>query len=222
MNGGGATAFEADGENVVTVDAGTYSVVETNPMTGYALTYDNCTDVVIPNGGTATCTITNDDIAPKLTVTKLVTNDDGGSLEASQVPLFVGKANVTSGVENVFEAGTYSVSETQQSGYSATIGGDCATDGSITLVPGDVKNCTITNDDIQSTLTVIKIMTNDNGGDLDSSDFTMQVTSTGTPLIEFPGTSIGNTVDINAGARALLPLVSIKSVRLRMMTKHQL
>jgi hypothetical protein len=98
VNTGAATAFEVDGENQMTVNAGTYSVVETNPMTGYAVSYDNCTNVVIPNGGTATCTITNDDIAPKLTVTKVVVNDDGGPLQVSQVPLFVDTTSVVSGV----------------------------------------------------------------------------------------------------------------------------
>ncbi|PIR77294.1 MAG: hypothetical protein COU30_03260, partial [Candidatus Magasanikbacteria bacterium CG10_big_fil_rev_8_21_14_0_10_38_6] len=40
------------------------------------------------------------------------------------------------------------ISETSNSGYTAAIGGDCAADGTITLALGDVKTCTITNDDI--------------------------------------------------------------------------
>jgi len=62
VNGGADTPFEADGQNDLTVDAGTYSVTEP-AVSGYSTTYDNCTDVVIPNGGEATCTVTNDDIA---------------------------------------------------------------------------------------------------------------------------------------------------------------
>jgi hypothetical protein len=50
------------GENVLTVDAGTYDVTEDGtPIAGYSTSYSNCTDVVVANGGTATCTITNDD-----------------------------------------------------------------------------------------------------------------------------------------------------------------
>jgi len=61
VNGAAAISFEADGQNDLTVDAGTYSVVET-AVSGYTTTYDNCTNVVIANGGSTTCTITNNDI----------------------------------------------------------------------------------------------------------------------------------------------------------------
>jgi hypothetical protein len=61
VNGGSAIAFEADGQNDFSVSAGTYNVTEP-AVIGYATTYDNCSNLVIPNGGTATCTITNDDI----------------------------------------------------------------------------------------------------------------------------------------------------------------
>ncbi|PIT88037.1 MAG: hypothetical protein COU29_03425, partial [Candidatus Magasanikbacteria bacterium CG10_big_fil_rev_8_21_14_0_10_36_32] len=44
--------------------------------------------------------------------------------------------------------GLHTVSETADAGYTSVIGGDCATDGTITLAIGDVKLCTITNDDI--------------------------------------------------------------------------
>jgi hypothetical protein len=43
----------------------------------------------------------------------------------------------------------HTASETPHVGYTASIwGGDCAADGTITLLPGDVKTCTITNDDV--------------------------------------------------------------------------
>jgi len=42
-------------------------------------------------------------------------------------------------------AGTYVVSEDQVSNYTATISGNCASDGSITLASSDTKTCTITN-----------------------------------------------------------------------------
>ena len=83
--------------------------------------------------------------APKLTVTKVVVNDDGGTKVVPDFPLFVDGSPVTSGVENTFGTGAHTVSETEDVGYAATIGGDCATDGSITLALGDVKSCTITN-----------------------------------------------------------------------------
>ena len=111
-------------------------------------------------------TALNSGAAPsKLTVTKVVVNDDDGTLTVNDFPLFVDGNPVTSGVENTFSAGAHTVSETEDPGYAATIGGDCASDGSITLAPGDVKSCTITNDDIASPkLTVTKVVVNDNGG----------------------------------------------------------
>src|SRR4030095_9821437 len=82
-----------------------------------------------------------------LTVTKVVENDNGGKKSVSDFPLFVGSTSVTSGVQATFNAGSYTVSETNQNGYQGTISGDCASDGSITLYLGDVKSCTITNKD---------------------------------------------------------------------------
>ena len=58
MNGGNSIAFENDGQNDMTVSAGTYNVVE-NYRQYYSAGYNNCSNVVVPNGGSATCTITN-------------------------------------------------------------------------------------------------------------------------------------------------------------------
>ncbi len=174
VNGGSATAFEADGQNDVTVNAGTYDVAET-AVTGYATTYENCEDVEVAIGETETCTITNDDIQPKLTVTKVVTNNDGGQAVVADFPLFVDATGVTSGVQNGFNAGNYTISETNKTGYAATITGDCAPDGTITLHVGDVKSCTITNDDIAPIITVVKYVTNDDGGLLGVADFALFV-----------------------------------------------
>ena len=58
INGGSSVQFEADASNSQTVNAGIYTVVE-DAEAGYATTYNNCSNVMIPNGGTATCTITN-------------------------------------------------------------------------------------------------------------------------------------------------------------------
>jgi uncharacterized repeat protein (TIGR01451 family) len=108
---------------------------------------------VIPNGGTATCTITNDDIAPKLTVIKyLVPSTDPGKfnllIDGVVKASNVGHNGTTGAVAT--NAGLRTVSETAGTGtslgnYLATIGGDCAADGTITLAVGDEKTCTITN-----------------------------------------------------------------------------
>ncbi|MCS7006481.1 MAG: DUF11 domain-containing protein [Gaiellaceae bacterium] len=61
LNGSAAQPFEVDGENVLVLDAGTYTVTEVAAQ-GYTTTYSGCSNVVIPNGGSATCTITNNDV----------------------------------------------------------------------------------------------------------------------------------------------------------------
>ncbi|RPF28799.1 hypothetical protein [Georgenia muralis] len=67
VNGGSSTFFEIDASNSHSVDAGSYSVVE-DAFAGYTTSYTNdlnaaldCGDLVIGNGETVTCTITNDD-----------------------------------------------------------------------------------------------------------------------------------------------------------------
>ena len=62
---------------------GTYSIIEPEANTrGYATTYDNCDKIVVEKGKEAVCTITNDDVAPTLTVIKKVVNDNGGTATA--------------------------------------------------------------------------------------------------------------------------------------------
>jgi len=63
INGASPVAFEADGSNVLSVPAGTYSVTEP-AVAGYAATLSNCSGLVLAAGGSATCTITNDDTVP--------------------------------------------------------------------------------------------------------------------------------------------------------------
>ncbi len=162
----------------VTLDAGDYNVTEGSVL-GYTQTDASAEcEGSIAAGETKTCTITNDDEPAKLTVTKVVDNGDGGPKQVSDFPLFVDGNPGTSGQQNTFNAGAHTVSETSDPGYTAILSGDCAADGTITLNPGDVKGCTITNDDQpaqQATLTVTKVVDNGDGGDLQVSDFPLFV-----------------------------------------------
>ncbi|OGG62721.1 hypothetical protein A3C19_03405 [Candidatus Kaiserbacteria bacterium RIFCSPHIGHO2_02_FULL_54_22] len=54
---------------------------------------------------------------------------------------------------NTFSPGTYTVSETNQPGYTATISGNCSASGSVTLAAGENKVCTITNNDVPPVIT---------------------------------------------------------------------
>jgi Prealbumin-like fold domain len=174
VDGGSATGFDesgdADGDpltgqNSVSVYPGTHSVTE-SAVPGYSTTYENCTDIEVDSGEAETCTITNDDIAPTLTVIKHVINNNGGSLEASDFDITVVGSSVSTGSTTfsgkespgttlTLDAGMYSVMEatTFADFYAASFSADC----SGTLSAGDVKTCTITNDDRQRNQPSIQI-----------------------------------------------------------------
>ncbi|TAL49550.1 hypothetical protein EPN83_00185 [Patescibacteria group bacterium] len=103
------------------------------------------------------------DVVPaNLTVNKVVVNNNGGAKTVSDFPLFVNGQPVVSAQANQFAPGQYTVSETNQMGYTATIGGDCDAQGNVTLSSGDNKICTVTNDDVAPILTVVKVVDNGN------------------------------------------------------------
>lgn len=93
--------------------------------------------------------------SPKLTVIKIVINDDKGSATTTDFTLRVGSTTVSSGVQRTFLAGTYVVSEatttvtvgTTTQKYVPEFSGDCDSSGRVTLTAGDIKTCTIINDD---------------------------------------------------------------------------
>jgi uncharacterized repeat protein (TIGR01451 family) len=176
----------AEGDSAITgavVDPDTYTLSESGPA-GYASLGWSCTggtlvgdDLTLVAGDNVTCTITNDDIAPELTVTKVVVTDNGGTATTSDFSLFVANGiattSVSSGATTTFSAGDYSIIESGPSGYIATFSGDCAADGSITLEIGETYSCTITNDDIAPGLTVVKVIVNDDGGTATTSNFAL-------------------------------------------------
>jgi len=173
-------ANQLAGKNTLALNAGTYTITEPH-VDGYATTYSNCSNVSLSNGGTQTCIITNNDVQPTLKVVKTVTNDNGGQKQISDFVLKIDATQVASGTATAVNAGPHTVSEVNPPawGYQASAwGGDCAADGSITLQPGDNKVCTITNDDIQPTLKVVKTVTNDNGGQKQVSDFVLKIDAT--------------------------------------------
>lgn len=98
---------------------------------------------------------TTPESAPRLTVVKTVINDNEGTAKADDFSLRVNDVRVVSGVARVFSPGSYVVSEattTVASGtttmtYTQTFGGGCDSSGTVTLGLGDVKICTVINDD---------------------------------------------------------------------------
>ncbi len=172
---GTGSAVGSEVGTVYTLQSGKdYSVAESGgPTSGWysASSSGDCTITSALAGTSYTCTLTSDDVAPQLTVTKTVVNNNGGSKVVSNFPLFIDGMSVTSGVASTTSAGAHTVSETTDVTYTPTIGGDCASNGTITLALGAVKNCTIINDDIGPQLTVTKTVVNNSGGTKVVSDF---------------------------------------------------
>lgn len=217
-NGGTKTANDfqgkIDGNNVawstpVTVAPGQHSASEvTLPNYSASSWGGDCAtngSITLSFGQNATCTITNDDIPPSVIVNKLVSNPYGTPLDASLFPLFVDATQVTNGATNTqFNAGSHTVSETQQTGYSLTgISGDCTMGNSaigIMLSIGVTSSCTLTNTAIQPKLIVKKHVINDNSGTESADDFTMTVSGNSVVVPNFPGDEGGTTINLNEGS----------------------
>ena len=116
-----------------------------------------------------------------LTVIKQITNDNGGNNVIADFQLFVVGTvvtPVTSSVGTTFAAGNYFVTESGVNGYQASFSGDCDASGQVVLAEGDDKTCTITNNDIPPSITLIKQVI---GGTAQPIQFTMRVDGTFVP-----------------------------------------
>jgi len=104
--------------------------------------------VNVPANGSAVCTVTNNDKPARLRVTKTVVNNNSGTKTVADF-----KFSVDSGPDTAFpgdltiDAGNHTVSEPSHGGYTLSFGGACNASGQVTLLPGDDKTCTLTNDD---------------------------------------------------------------------------
>jgi hypothetical protein len=142
------------------------------PTLGYTASAWSCTgDVSLtaneitvgPNGGS--CSITNDDDAPSLTLVKEVVNDNGGTEQAGAWTLTAGGYDTASP-----DAGTYDLSESGPGDYTLTSlscdddSGTSVASPSVTLGLGEDVTCTFVNDDDAPSLTLVKEVVNDNGG----------------------------------------------------------
>ena len=145
---------ESPGTSYVRPVTTSYNVAENSGPTGYTVSYSaDCSGQVTST--TKTCTITNDDDAATLIVIKHVINDNGGTAVAADFTLDSGGANDSpdnfAGAESpgtavTLDAGSYDVTESGPSGYTASYSADCS--GSI--ANGESKTCTVTNDDVKA------------------------------------------------------------------------
>ncbi len=191
---------------IYNLPTGTYSVSEDAPVTGYQQTSIICdgqtTDqITLTTGTNKTCTITNNDIPPQLTVVKHVENNNSGTLTASDFTMNVTGTNVApaasfpgseTGTTVSLNAGAYSVGETAVADYTASLSADCA--GTIAL--GQTKTCTITNtDNPHPGINIVKTgpATAHEGGTV---TYTFTVTNTGDTILS--GVTVVDSITGNA------------------------
>ncbi|WP_402840253.1 VWA domain-containing protein [Microbacterium sp. GXS0129] len=206
--GSGAPAISLASGAASPARAGVPYVLAENGPSGYALTALSCDNghavsvdsrtLTLALGEHVTCTFTNDDIAPTLTLRKDVINDNGGTRQPGD---WSGLLSATADGETVtylhnqtrsVAAGDYALSEQQLSGYAQTdlscVGSAAPLDDAvITLQPGQNVTCTFTNDDIAPKLTLMKTVDNRHGGTADASAWELSATAADLPVLS--GTS---------------------------------
>ena len=155
----GVSPVDSDG----TLKADTFALSETT-QPGYTASAWTCvggtqsgSNITVGLGESATCTITNNDVAPKLHLRKVVVNDNGGTKTLADFTLTANGAgtNDLSGTSPVdsgagLKADTFVLSETTQPGYTAsawTCVGGTQSGSNITVGIGGEATCTITNND---------------------------------------------------------------------------
>ncbi len=215
----GTLTFDGDSDLVSDLKTGTnYTLSEADPSPTYALQSISCTtdgtdynvfpglaNFTVQASTITECTITNDLQTGSITVIKHVVNDNGGTATAGQFTMDLQDTDDTTfagaespGTTNTFVDGyAYDVTETGPAGYTASYSGDCDS----TIEAGVTKTCTVTNTDDPAKLIVIKKVVNDNGGTLESDDFTLDSGGTDDSPDNFTGAdSPGTDVTLDAGA----------------------
>ncbi|HEX9766045.1 MAG TPA: hypothetical protein VGA36_04725, partial [Nitriliruptorales bacterium] len=189
------------GDDVI-VASNTDIAVGENGLPGYEQTSISCDDgtsldgegdvtLNLDEGEHVTCTIFNDDLPGSLTLVKEVVNDNGGDAVADDFQGFLDGNPVDWDVAVELAAGDHVASEDTLDGYTPSDwGGDCAADGSVSLANGEHLTCTIVNDDVAPTVTVIKQVINDNGGNEGPEDVTLHV--------DAADLGTGETVEVDA------------------------
>lgn len=156
---------------------GTYTVSEATEPGGYQLV--SITDdgvVTVESGGIYDITITNKQVSATLIITKHVIINNRGNEDAGDFTINVTGTNVSltgfPGEENgttiTLDAGIYSVNEDSVEGYTKSLSDDCSGE----ILFGERKYCTIINDDIGPTVTLIKEV---RGGDARENDFGLTI-----------------------------------------------
>ncbi len=210
------------------IPVGSYPLSETGPA-GYELSSlvcstDNSTGIGSPAvnvglGQDITCTFTNTDIAPTLTLVKTVedngsnANNSPNDWTLSASPNSIPSQPVVSGPGGVaavsVHAGTYELGETGPGGYDASAW-DCVVDGgasldntTLDLPVGSHATCSLTNTAKTPTITLVKDVVNDQGGKLPADQFPLQATNGATVVSGVTATPAVTEVAVPVGTYTL-------------------
>ena len=150
--GGQTYDFEADGDNLLELDSGTYDVTEP-AVDGFTTTREDCDEIVLstPQQSVPTCTITNTKdeeppppAKPKLRVKKVVVGANNPVTDFTfRVNGGAATAFQAGGTELTLSEGDYEVVETTASGWSTSYSADC--EGTLEMPQETVPVCTVTN-----------------------------------------------------------------------------
>jgi CSLREA domain-containing protein len=194
-----------------TLSAGPTYTVSADAVAGYSLAVTGtCAangNITLTLAQNATCTITASDNPPTLRVITSVVNDNGGTLPPGNFSAHVraGGADVNgspqpgtpSGTLYTLSAGvTYTVAGGTVAGYSFTISGDCAPNGTITMQLDQDRVCTIVANDGAATLTVVTQVVNDDGGAATPGDFIVSIRLNGTEVASRLGSAAGTAFSL--------------------------
>jgi len=147
---------------------------------------DTAVTIDLLSGEDIACTFTNSKHA-SLTLVKTVTTDHGGTAVATDWTLNAAGPTPLSGVSGapevtdvIVQPGDYILSETNgPADYTAgswSCSAGTLVDATVTIAAGDVATCTINNDDDPASLTLVKTVSNDNGGGALVTDWTLSAT----------------------------------------------
>ena len=178
------------------VPAGDYDLSESNGPSGWQQlgiwscsggTMVDADTVTVGLGENVTCEVTNTDIAPELTLVKVLDIQHGGNASLDDFTLTATGPVTISGVTGdpditnaPVDTGSYTLSETGPPGYTQVgdwncLGGSFTGPDQIDLGPGEQATCTVTNTDNPPGLFVHKSVNNNHGGIASSGDFQLYV-----------------------------------------------
>lgn len=204
------TTVNNTGTNTRTnLNPGTYNISET-AQTGWDITSNTCTNLVVTAGNTTNCTITNTKRG-SITVYKDVLNPNGDAItDNTNFSINLNGSNTQTISENSLYTytnlipGEYTINELINSNYDfvgfSSDSNPELSGAQVTVTPGNNTTLTITNKQKPSKLYVTTIVDNSHGlGNLTSGDFTMNVTGSNATPNTFPGGSSTEVV-LNPGS----------------------